>query len=183
MPDNGFDVFISYSSKDQKIANALVDSLEGQGIRCWIAPRDIFPGQPYPQAITDAISQSKIFVLIFSAQSSRSQDVLQETDLAKNKKKVIIPFRIDSTRLEGTPFEYYLTIRQWIDASSEPETHFQELAEAVRQQTKQDHTGTNGAAPQADEIPISLRREHPQVGPNDPCPCGSGLKYKKCCGR
>jgi uncharacterized protein len=23
----------------------------------------------------------------------------------------------------------------------------------------------------------------PQVGRNDPCPCGSGLKYKKCCGR
>ena len=22
-----------------------------------------------------------------------------------------------------------------------------------------------------------------KVGPNDPCPCGSGLKYKKCCGR
>ncbi len=24
---------------------------------------------------------------------------------------------------------------------------------------------------------------HPTVGRNDPCPCGSGLKYKKCCGR
>ena len=23
----------------------------------------------------------------------------------------------------------------------------------------------------------------PKVGPNDPCPCGSGKKYKKCCGR
>ncbi|MDO4367687.1 MAG: SEC-C metal-binding domain-containing protein [Bacteroidales bacterium] len=23
----------------------------------------------------------------------------------------------------------------------------------------------------------------PQVGRNDPCPCGSGLKYKKCCGK
>ena len=23
----------------------------------------------------------------------------------------------------------------------------------------------------------------PRVGRNDPCPCGSGLKYKKCCGR
>jgi preprotein translocase subunit SecA len=22
-----------------------------------------------------------------------------------------------------------------------------------------------------------------KVGRNDPCPCGSGLKYKKCCGR
>lgn len=25
-------------------------------------------------------------------------------------------------------------------------------------------------------------REQPKVGRNDPCPCGSGKKYKKCCG-
>ncbi|MGY8718810.1 MAG: SEC-C metal-binding domain-containing protein [Verrucomicrobiia bacterium] len=23
----------------------------------------------------------------------------------------------------------------------------------------------------------------PKIGRNDPCPCGSGKKYKKCCGR
>ncbi len=27
------------------------------------------------------------------------------------------------------------------------------------------------------------RREAPKIGRNDPCPCGSGKKYKKCCGR
>jgi SEC-C motif-containing protein len=27
------------------------------------------------------------------------------------------------------------------------------------------------------------RRETPKVGRNDPCPCGSGKKYKKCCGK
>lgn len=27
-----------------------------------------------------------------------------------------------------------------------------------------------------------VRRESPKVGRNDPCPCGSGKKYKKCCG-
>ena len=27
-----------------------------------------------------------------------------------------------------------------------------------------------------------IRREAPKVGRNDPCPCGSGKKYKKCCG-
>lgn len=26
-------------------------------------------------------------------------------------------------------------------------------------------------------------REEPKIGRNDPCPCGSGKKYKKCCGR
>ncbi len=27
------------------------------------------------------------------------------------------------------------------------------------------------------------RREQPKIGRNDPCPCGSGKKYKKCCGK
>ncbi len=31
------------------------------------------------------------------------------------------------------------------------------------------------------EKPIT--REEPKVGRNDPCPCGSGKKYKKCCGQ
>ena len=29
----------------------------------------------------------------------------------------------------------------------------------------------------------TFRREDPRVGRNDPCPCGSGKKFKKCCGR
>ena len=29
--------------------------------------------------------------------------------------------------------------------------------------------------------PEPVRRESPKVGRNDPCPCGSGKKYKKCC--
>ena len=33
------------------------------------------------------------------------------------------------------------------------------------------------------EINISFHRELPKVGRNDPCPCGSGKKYKKCCGK
>ncbi len=41
-------------------------------------------------------------------------------------------------------------------------------------------TGTN-----KDESASSgpKRREHAKVYPNDPCPCGSGKKYKQCCGR
>jgi preprotein translocase subunit SecA len=37
--------------------------------------------------------------------------------------------------------------------------------------------------PAMPEINISFKREAPKVGPNDPCPCGSGKKFKKCCGR
>ena len=39
-------------------------------------------------------------------------------------------------------------------------------------------------APQPSRRPVNNRIEHeqPRVGRNDPCPCGSGKKYKKCCG-
>jgi len=28
----------------------------------------------------------------------------------------------------------------------------------------------------------TVRRESPKVGRNEPCPCGSGRKFKQCCG-
>ena len=30
-------------------------------------------------------------------------------------------------------------------------------------------------------VPAPVRSAHPKVGRNDPCPCGSGKKYKNCC--
>ena len=32
------------------------------------------------------------------------------------------------------------------------------------------------------EVATTLERTHPKVGRNDPCPCGGGKKFKKCCG-
>jgi preprotein translocase subunit SecA len=34
-----------------------------------------------------------------------------------------------------------------------------------------------------DQTPKPATREEAKVGRNDPCSCGSGKKYKKCCGR
>ena len=44
--------------------------------------------------------------------------------------------------------------------------------------------GPDGAPPGMAPPPriTPIRRETPKVGRNDPCPCGSGKKYKKCCG-
>ncbi|HOP06208.1 MAG TPA: preprotein translocase subunit SecA [candidate division Zixibacteria bacterium] len=46
-------------------------------------------------------------------------------------------------------------------------------------------TGSNpmAAASKAGKQDRTFKREQPKVGRNDPCPCGSGLKYKKCHGR
>jgi len=37
---SGTNVCMSYASQDAAVANSIVEHLEGQGIRCWIAPRD-----------------------------------------------------------------------------------------------------------------------------------------------
>ena len=44
--------------------------------------------------------------------------------------------------------------------------------------------GAGGGAPAPAKRPSRepVVREEPKVGRNDPCPCGSGKKYKKCCG-
>jgi len=45
--------------------------------------------------------------------------------------------------------------------------------------------GGDGDGDGAGEVTIDLpvRRSMPKVGRNEPCPCGSGKKYKNCCGR
>jgi preprotein translocase subunit SecA len=39
------------------------------------------------------------------------------------------------------------------------------------------------AEPEAPRIELPIKRELPKVGRNEPCPCGSGKKFKNCCGR
>ncbi len=56
------DVFISYSSRNQDVANAICHVLEEADIRCWMAPRDIPVGSKYASVIKGAIVSSKVFV-------------------------------------------------------------------------------------------------------------------------
>jgi preprotein translocase subunit SecA len=44
------------------------------------------------------------------------------------------------------------------------------------------HAGQSAPDPQEEAVK-TVRLDHPKVGRNDPCPCGSGKKYKKCCGQ
>ena len=113
------DVFISYSSKDKPIADAVVANLEQNNIRCWIAPRDITPGSDWPTAISDAIVQSRVMVLIFSSNSNSSHDVGRELILAANNNLVIIPFKVDNVVPEPGKL-YYLARTHWLDAINPP---------------------------------------------------------------
>ena len=52
------------------------------------------------------------------------------------------------------------------------------IADAMNNASEQSHEAGESA-----ESEGTFRREEPKVGRNDPCPCGSGKKYKQCCGK
>ena len=108
------DVFVSYASQDAAVANSIVESLEGQGLKCWIAPRDVKPGAQYADAIVRAINEAKAVVLVMSGNAVASSHVAREVERAASKRKPIIPFRIDASGL-NPELEYFLSNSQWID--------------------------------------------------------------------
>jgi hypothetical protein len=113
------DVYISYSNRDKPIADGICANLEAAGVRCWIAPRDITPGEDWPTSITKAISQSRVMVLVFSADSNSSEDISRELFLAANSKLIIIPFKIEDIEPEPGK-QYYLARTHWLDAINPP---------------------------------------------------------------
>ncbi|UZP67210.1 preprotein translocase subunit SecA [Desulfovibrio mangrovi] len=76
---------------------------------------------------------------------------------------------------------------QKADEQAEAEARQREeerLREELRHKEAQKDISYSAAqAPQQEEAKKQpARRDEPKVGRNDPCPCGSGKKYKKCCG-
>ena len=114
MIDSKF-IFISYSSKDKYVADALCHYLEEHNIPCWIAPRDILAGQSWAGAIVKAIRDCSAMVLIYSADSNTSHQVANEIDKAFSCAKIIIPFIVDSTPMNDD-FDYYLSRKHWLIA-------------------------------------------------------------------
>jgi TolB-like protein/Tfp pilus assembly protein PilF len=109
-------VFISYASQDVAVANAVVEALECRGTKCWIAPRDVVPGEFYAGAIVHAIDAAKVIVLVLSENASTSQHVLREVERASSKRHPVVAFRIDLTPMPAD-LEYFLNTSHWLDAS------------------------------------------------------------------
>ncbi len=108
------DIFISHSSRDSKTAMKVVNHLEANGLTCWISSRDIAAGSDWAATISSAINSAKVFLLLYSKNSSESEQVSRELGIVETKPNItIIPYRMDDTPLKGS-FEYFLTYAHWI---------------------------------------------------------------------
>jgi len=113
----GSDVFVSYASQDAAVADAIVEALEGAGLKCWIAPRDVVPGEFYAGAIVHAIDAARVVVLVLSESAAASQHVLREVERASSRKHPVVSFRTDLAPLPAD-LEYFINTSHWLDAST-----------------------------------------------------------------
>ncbi len=152
------DIFVSYASQDRDAAFRIVAYLEQNGIRCWVAPRDVPPGMEYGEAIIQGIAQSRALVLILSDQSNESQFVRKEVERAVSKTKPVLPVRIREVRPSGS-LEFFISSSQWVDAWKSPmEQHLLPLVAAIKAM------GTPGAASvQSSTLPPPRRSNAPLI--------------------
>jgi hypothetical protein len=139
------DVFVSYSSRDKPVADAVVAGLESKGIRCWVAPRDITPGSSWGDAIINAIEASHFMVIILSGNSNRLKQVVREVERAVANNVIIIPFRIEDIDPTGA-MAYFLSTEHWLDAITPPlERHIEKLQATLQHfQSGGDKTEVSG---------------------------------------
>ncbi|MEO8315950.1 MAG: toll/interleukin-1 receptor domain-containing protein [Pseudomonadota bacterium] len=112
------DIFISYASQDAKVARTICTALESRGFTCWISTRNIQPGENFQSAIVRAIRGAKVLLLVFTANSNRSEEMTKELALASQQKLMVVPLRVENVD-PSDAFAYEFATRQWIDLFSD----------------------------------------------------------------
>ena len=123
-------IFITYSSKDQKVARTICTALENRGLICWISSRNVKPGQNYQEQIVRAIRASRVMVLVFTVNANNSNEIKKELALASQNNLVVIPVRIEDVA-PNEAFAYEFATRQWIDLFEDWEKSMAELVELI----------------------------------------------------
>jgi len=160
-------VFISFSSRDQRKAELICARIEESGLRCWVSYRDVEPGENYQEAIVAAIQEASVFVLVFSTNSNDSQEVHKELSLASAFKASVIPVRIADTVPRGA-LAYELATRQWVDAFSDWEAALDHLVMAAERAA---------AAPRSDRSFGAFSSPATKAVPSGQAPLAGAVSY------
>ncbi len=88
-------------------------------MRCWIAPRDIIPGDEWGAAIIKGLKSCRLMVLIFSRHANASAQVRREVERAISRGMTVIPVRAEDVVPVGA-MEFALGNTHWLDAFTPP---------------------------------------------------------------
>jgi hypothetical protein len=111
-------IFISYAGADQEAASRLCAALEARGFPCWIASRDVAPGESFQVAIVRAIRGARLMALVFTEAANHSDEIGKELALASQARLPVVPLRMQTIH-PNEAFAYEFATRQWIDFTAD----------------------------------------------------------------
>lgn len=91
---NETDVFISYSSKQSQSAYEIANLLKLHNVSFWMAPESIPPSRDYLDEIPNALTNTKIVLLLLTPESENSVWVAKEVAAAMGAHKPVIPCQL-----------------------------------------------------------------------------------------
>ena len=107
-------VFISYSSKNQQMADSVRLMLKENRIPCWMAPYDIPAGHRYAYVINEALENCSCLLLLLTNASQNSQFVEREVERAITYRKPILPMQLEDLEL-NSGFKFYIGNSQIVE--------------------------------------------------------------------
>jgi len=123
-------VFISYASIDQDVAETICDALQARGHPCWIACRDIGPGENFQESIVRAIRAARVMLLVFTSNANNSDEIKKELVLAGRYRVTVLPLRVEDV-VPNDAFAYEFATRQWIDLFKDWEREIDRLGAQI----------------------------------------------------
>jgi hypothetical protein len=108
-------VLISYSSLDQQLAEKVLKALRSRNIECWAAMDGIRPGESWPAAISEAINECDILVLILTKNSNISRQVVRELTQADSHNKRLYCFQAEDLVI-SKDLQYFFSSTQRLEA-------------------------------------------------------------------
>jgi hypothetical protein len=125
-------IFVSYSSPDKDKADAICRALEGAGMSCWIAPRDLSAGTQWGGGIAKAIEECEAVAVVFSSAANNSPQVAREMELAVSKRRPLVPIRVADDQ-PTDDMQYFLGVSHWFNAYQQPiDTYLPDIVMAIR---------------------------------------------------
>jgi hypothetical protein len=123
-------IFISYASVDQDVAETVCNALQARGHSCWIACRNIGPGENFQESIVQAIRSARVMLLIFTGNANNSEEIKKELVLAGRHRVTVLPVRVEDVA-PNDAIAYEFATRQWIDLFKDWEREIDRLGAQI----------------------------------------------------
>lgn len=123
-----YDVFLSYSSASQPWVRKFTDALTSLGVSAWFDAHEILPGERWQAQIEKALRQSRVLVMVLTAESVQRPWTFFELGAALAGEKRIVPVLSDDVDPASIP----AVVRQFqFVREKSPEAAARRVAEAV----------------------------------------------------